>query len=195
MLSIRETAKIPVRTEDEEKVFDASNMDLDTLLQNISFGPDKLRGPSITVLGKTFYLFELNGKVSLSLGKWNIQAKADTEKKTVQMLIGFNAIKSDAAVGGDYSGRGDWTKTYAQVRDLYKSINGNTWDYNDSTARSRFSNLYNRLKDKDQTIFLNIKGSIAGYMEWNYETGSMKFSEGGIIISASSARPESHPCG
>lgn len=178
-------SKIPVRSDDEVDVLDSSKLELDGLLENISFGTDKIYGPSVTILGKTFYLFELNGKVDLDLGdsKWNIQAKADTEKKTIQVLVGFDEIKDSAIVGDEQSGRGEWQKSWHEVKDLYNSLSGN--DVGGWMAGPGYRNLHKQLVKEESTIFLKIKGRIAGYLEWSYETGSIEFSEGGMILTAS----------
>ena len=178
---------ISVKTNDATQVLTQSGVkaNINELLNNISFGTDKINGPSVTILGKTFNLFEISGKVKLNLGdsKWNIQAKVDTEKKTVQFLLGFDTIKEDGTVGGDESGRGDWQKSYWAMKDLFKAA----CNYqNDSfIATKSYRDLYKNLVDHNDTIFLNIKGSFAGYFELSYETGQLKFSEGGFVITAS----------
>ena len=160
-----------------EQVISQTDLENISLLESITLGKDKVKGPSVSILGKTFYLFEFNGKLSLDLGeKTNIQFKVDSDKKTVQALIGFKAIDANAE-----SGQQEWQKMYKETKSLYKSFNSGKPS---KTDYDNLRKLNTRLKKQKQKLFANIEGKYAGYLEWAYESGDFSFSEGGIIISA-----------
>ncbi|MCD8089310.1 MAG: leucine-rich repeat protein, partial [Clostridiales bacterium] len=156
-----------------------SESDIENLrvLESISLGQDEINGPSVTVLGKTFYLFQLDGKLSIKLGsKLNLQFKVDEDNKTIQALIGFKEIDEKTEVGQE-----KWKDMYSQTKSLYKALNDS------SPSKSAYDNLRKlntNLRDQGNKLFLNIEGKIAGYLEWAYESGSFDLSEGGIIITA-----------
>ena len=69
-------------------LIEKSQIDVNNLFSNISVGTDKIKGPKISILGKDFYLFQLDGKCSLKFGDVKIQLKVDEKKNSVQILGG-----------------------------------------------------------------------------------------------------------
>ena len=162
-----------------------AGIDANNLLSNISVGTDKIKGPKLSVLGHDFYLFELDGKCSLSLGNVKIQLKADEEKNSIQILGGYDFLSESTSTGSSYTERGEWTKAYNDLKSLHNALAGGT--LNDKTARSRFSSVYNKLKKADSNLFLNIKGNFALYGEITFNNGEWKLTEGGGILKASAS--------
>ncbi|MCD8090313.1 MAG: hypothetical protein LUD81_06785, partial [Clostridiales bacterium] len=157
-----------------EAGFDSDDL---KLLENITLGKDTIKGPSVTIFNKTFYLLELDGKLNIKLGdKLNLQFKVDEEEKTVQALVGFKNLSEEAEIGQD-----KWQDMYKEVKDLYKAFNNLNTNKN---TYNKLRKLNTSLRDIDANIFLNIEGKFAGYLEWAYESGSFNLAEGGIIVTA-----------
>lgn len=162
-----------------------AGIDANNLLSNISVGTDTIKGPKLSVLGHDFYLFELDGKCSLKFGDVKIQLKVDEEKNSIQLMGGYDFLSESVSTGSDYSGRGEWTKAYNDLKSLHHALADGK--LNDKTARSKFSSVYNKLKKADSDLFLNIKGNFALYGELTWENGSWKMIEGGGILKASAS--------
>ncbi|MCD8048373.1 MAG: hypothetical protein LUG52_02005 [Clostridia bacterium] len=186
--------RITVIGSSAEQVLDESTLEDLALLENITVKNDTIYGPSITFLGKTFYLFQLDGTLTLNLGDYTFQFKVDTEDKTIKGLVGANADlgvgdkSTSASTGTDYTGQGEWNKAYQSVRTMYKALTGGTLDNSKgSVSRKNFDALYDSLKAESSNLFLNIKGQYIGYLEFSYETSNIIFAEGGMMIKASAS--------
>lgn len=183
------TPKPQIKTDDNynggNTLIQKAGIDADNLLSNISVGTDKIKGPKLSVLGHDFYLFELDGKCSLKLGDVKIQLKVDEEKNSIQLMGGYDFLDESVSTGSNYTGRGEWTKAYNDLKSLHKALAGRKLD--DKTARSKFSSVYNKMSKADSNLFLNIKGNFALYGELTWENGSWKMTEGGGILKASAS--------
>ena len=168
-----------------DNLIEKSQIDVNNLFSNISVGTDKIKGPKISILGKDFYLFQLDGKCSLKFGDVKIQLKVDEKKNSIQILGGYDFISESVSTGTSYSERGEWTKAYNDLKSLHHALAGGT--LNDKTARSKFSSVYNKLNKSQSNLFLNIKGNFAVYGELVFENGSWRMSEGGGILKASAS--------
>ena len=166
-------------------LIEKSQIDVNNLFSNISVGTDKIKGPKINILGKDFYLFQLDGKCSLKFGDVKIQIKVDEKKNSIQILGGYDFISESVSAGTSYSERGEWTKAYNDLKSLHHALAGGK--LNDKTARSKFSSVYNKLNKSQSNLFLNIKGNFAVYGELVFENGSWRMSEGGGILKASAS--------
>ncbi|MCD8180978.1 MAG: hypothetical protein LUF26_05805 [Firmicutes bacterium] len=156
------------------------------MLENITLCDDTLYGPTVTVNDTTFHLFELKNNLTLKFGDLSVQFTVDTKDKTIKTLIGFDGLSESGSTGTDYTGQGEWTKSYTQMKSIYKALNGkDVTDY--KSAMKKFDSLYDGLKGNEQNLFLNIKGTIAGYLEWSYESSTPSLSEGGLVIKASAS--------
>lgn len=177
--------EFPVYSNNEKQIVENLSIDTENLLKSISVQSDTIKGPSITILGKTFYLFEMDGKVDLNIGsKINIQAKVDKDKKTIQILGGFYPIKSSASMGEGYNENDSyWSDSYKQTKDLFKAISGHETDT--TKLWNKFSSLRGQLKDLDADLIVSAKGKVAMFGEISYETGKARLTEAGAIISAS----------
>lgn len=166
-----------------EELIDKAGIDAENLLSNISVGTDTIRGPKVSILGYDFYLFEVDGRCDLALGDINIQLEVIPEKNAIQILGGYDFMKDKVETGSDFSGRGEWTKAYNELKSLYNTLSGGKLD--DKAARSKFSSVYNKLKENESNLFLNIKGNFALYGELTYNSGQWSLTEGGGILKAS----------
>ncbi len=169
-------------------------MNLSQLINNVSFPSEKIEGPSVTIAGKTFSLFSLDASMNLKLGQ-NVQAKVDTNKKAVQVLVGFDKFDGSAQIEAGENSSAYWSESYRQVKELYTGVTGNKVD---STALwNKFSKLRGKLKKVDGSIGISANASVAGYMEFSYASGDLKFAEGGVILEAALGTEQTYhlpPC-
>lgn len=157
-------------------------MNPEKLLNNVSLPAEKIEGPSVTLAGKQFSLFSMDASMNLKIGE-NVQAKVDTDQKVVQVLIGFEKFGGSANINAGENSSAYWSESYRQVKELYTGVTGNQVD---STALwNKFSKLRGKLKKVNGSIGISADASVAGYMEFHYASGEMKFQEGGVILEAS----------
>lgn len=149
------------------------------LLQNINIDGGKLNSPQIKILGNQVTLLNMKSNVKLPLND-SVQAIYDPKENKVEVLIGFKEISEDAAISADGNTTAYWSQSYKQVKNLYQKVSGKkvttTKLWND------YSKLRGKLKKQNEAgLGLNVKASIAGYMEFSCGNGNVEFSEGGII--------------
>ena len=132
-----------------------------------SFGAveDTLRGPKITLLNKSFYLFELpvNMSVKTPLGS----VKYNAEKEKFEIMLGKLDKTALAEEGGE-------NKTYNEIKEFVnycgKSTSADTWN--------RYQHLQKVLKADSMSFGFSFNATPAGYMELD-KNG--KLLEGAIV--------------
>lgn len=189
--NIQMSLSIPKNVTAEEIV---QKMNVSQLINNISFPSEKIDGPSVTIAGKTFSLFSMDASMNLKVGQ-NVQAKVDESKKTVQVLIGFDKFDGSAKIEAGENSSAYWSESYRQVKELYTGVTGKQVD---STALwNKFSKLRGKLKKLNGSIGISADASAAGYMEFSYASGELKFAEGGVILEAALGTEQTYhlpPC-
>lgn len=201
---ISSAPELPVYSQDEQEVMEQAMQSLDTdhLLPDISFGMDELKGPEVTVAGNTFYLFDIASKVEIPVGeKVTIQAKANTEEKTVTLLLGYKPVSDGMTIVGDPNSEEaydpttgekiDYWNAFYSAKSLYKTLGG-TEPASSAAFRSKFQNMYDAMQEFDMDLIVQATGRVCGYAEFSYETGQMKFSEGGAILAVSLEKTLNH---
>lgn len=162
-----------------------AGIDVNNLLSDISVGTDKIKGPKISILGKDFYLFELDGKCSLKLGSITIQLKVNEEKNSIQLLGGYDFLSESMSAGSSYTKRDEWKKAYDDLKSLHHALAGGK--FTDNKPYQKYNSVYSKLKKHNSNLFLNIKGNFALYGEIAWDNGSWKMIEGGGILKASAS--------
>ena len=158
-----------------------SHINLNTLIGDLSLSGTKIEGPSVTVSKKTFDLFSVDASVDLKLSD-KVQAKVDTEKKTIQVLVGFDKFSGSADISSDKNSNAYWSESYKEVKSLYTGVTGKKVDT--TQLWNRYSKLRGRLKKMNCSMGLSADATVAGYMEFSYASGEVVYSEGGIILEA-----------
>ncbi len=157
-----------------------SNLDLGTLLNKASLAGEKISGPTLTIAGKTFSVFSVDASVKLDFG--DLQAKVDTEEKTIQVLAGFDKFSGSAKLDQSENSSAYWSKSYQQVKSLYTGITGKKVDT--TQLWNNFSKLRGRLKKMNCSMGIDASASIAGYIEFSYASGEIVYTEGGMVLEA-----------
>lgn len=173
----------PVYSTEQQKILNDLKFDTNNLLKNISYGNHPIKGPSVTLFGNTFHLFEFDGKLNFEHEKIPVSFKVDMGSKSVQVLWGFKRENWEADIGESHNDTTHWSQAYQQVKSLYKGLTGK--NVNTTKLWNQFSSLRSQLKDFKSDLLVDATCKVAGYMEISYETGVVKFTEGGIIMEAS----------
>ncbi len=156
-------------------------MNLNTLVNNISFAGTNISGPTVTIAGKTFSLFSVPASMDIKLGD-KVQAKVDDEKKTIQVLIGFNDFSGSAKLDPSENSSAYWSESYKQVKSLYTGVTGNKVD--STKLWNQFSKLRGKLKKMNCSMGVSASASAAGYIEFSYASGEIVYSSGGVVLEA-----------
>ena len=131
----------------------------------ISGGSDTLRGPQISILGKSFHLFELPIDISIKTPIYKVKYNAEKEK--FEVTLG----KLDKTA---LSGEGDADKTYNEIKEFVnycgKSTSTETWN--------RYQHLQKVLNSEDMSFGFSFNATPAGYMEFD-KNGNLL--EGSIV--------------
>lgn len=162
----------------------------DKLLNNISLGSATVDGPTVTVGNKTFTLFEIPTSMDIELGD-KVQAKVDAEKKTIQVMIGFDEFGGSAKLDSDSNSDTYWRETYKQVKSLYLGVEGKTKGTRD--LYNGFRKLRHHLKKFDASMAVKASASAAGYIEFSYASGEIVYSSGGVILQAEMGSSWNYP--
>ena len=156
-----------------------SKMNLSGLVENVSMGNTKVKGPEVTIAGKTFPLFEFDSALELKLMD-RVQAKVDMKSKKVQVLLGFYEFDGSAKLDKDKNSDNYWKESYKEVKELYKNVAGQ----NASTDKlyHGFQKLRKKLRKNNASIGVKVTSELAGYMEFDFSTGKLRYSSGGVIL-------------
>ena len=103
-------------------------------LADLYLNGDEIKGPTVSILGKTFPLFKFSGGINIPLSdivKVNVSTENDTKNKTAKYILGVNSsysVDTDSARSEDYQ----------NFKDFYKSALGG--------SNQNALNKYNKLR-------------------------------------------------
>lgn len=143
---------------------------------------EEVQGPAVNVMGHDLRLLNIQAKVGMNLGKVNWDAAVDTVTKTVRVKAGFNDSENAELVKTSDMCDSTWSEQYKQMKKFYKFVNGG--ELNTRKDWNDFEKLKGSLNSLGCDLFLNADMSIGGYLEFDYSSGVLKLSEGGIMASA-----------
>lgn len=148
-------------------------------LADLYLNGDEIKGPTVSILGKTLPLFKFSGGINIPLSdivKVNVSTENDTKNKTAKYILGVNSsysVDTDSARSEDYQ----------NFKDFYKSALGGS----NQNALNKYNKLRRFLKDEDGSLGFSCGIKFAGYLEFSYATGNMVLKDGGIIVTAEAA--------
>lgn len=148
-------------------------------LADLYLNGDEIKGPTVSILGKTFPLFKFSGGINIPLSdivKVNVSTENDTRNKTAKYILGVN---SSYSVDTDL----ERSEDYQNFKDFYKSALGGS----NQNALNKYNKLRRFLKDEDGSLGFSCGIKFAGYLEFSYATGNMVLKDGGIIVTAEAA--------
>ncbi len=149
----------------------------DNSFSSFQTGSDTLKGPGITILGKTFHLFELPINMSVKSPLGSIKYNADKEK--YEIIVGYLDKTAIDGINGK-------NKTYHEIKEFVnfcgKSTTTETWN--------KYQRIRKILKEDSMNFGFKFNATPAGYMELD-KNG--KLLEGSIVyilnMSASLSQP------
>ena len=157
-----------------------SGFDISGVLADIAFSGEKITGPTVNIMGKSFPLFSFDG--GLNLGSFSFKYNQNPEDKPVKYIVG---IKD----GIDISNDDDFNDNYNDFKSFFKGFSDKT-NYNNYW---RYNKIKDKLEKSSGKIGFDADLSVAGYLEFDYSTGSMKFKEGGMVVTAEAALSQDVP--
>lgn len=162
-------------------ILDKYGFDLTKVLSNITFEGEKIKGPSVTVLGKEFPLFEFDAKINLPILN-NSSVTVDNDKKLIKVLIGVKDTQS-ADVGKASQSSNYWSEAYRDVKNMYQNVTGNKVDT--TKLWNQYSKLRSNLRSINASMGFECDATLVGYAEFSYASGKVKFNGGGLITELS----------
>lgn len=179
---------IPVNSTDPSEVAGAVAFSMQDYVADITGEEATIYGPTLDVFGKQFSLFKLDASTKIGTDNLKTEVSYDVENKLVKVLIGVST-SGQAGIDGTTDNRmcnATWSKEYNQFKSLYKQMTG--LEAKKSNGNGTYWNQYQKLKGKMNKfqckLMVDANMWASGYMEWSYETGELKFSEGGFIEQA-----------
>ena len=157
-----------------------SGFDLSGVLSDIAFSGEKITGPTVNIMGKSFPLFSFDG--GLNLGDFSFKYNQNPEDKTVKYIIG---ISDGISISND----DDFNDNYDDFKSFFKGFSDDT-NYNNYW---RYNKIKDKLEKSSGKIGFDADLSVAGYLEFDYSTGSLKFKEGGMVVTAEASLSQDVP--
>lgn len=179
---------IPVNSEDPSEVAKAVAFSLEDYVSDIQGEDVTIQGPTLDIFGKQFSLFEMNASTKIGMENLKAEVSYDVEKKLVKVLVGVDT-SGKAGIDGTTDNRmcnASWSEEYNQFKNLYKQMTG--LEAKKSNRNGTYWNQFEKLKGKMNRfqcrLLVEANMWASGYMEWSYESGELKFSEGGFVEQA-----------
>lgn len=147
------------------------------LIDDVSLGEVVINGPEIVIADKKFPLFTFNAGLEMKL-KDNMQIRVDMEDKKIQVLFGFKQIDGDTKLNADTAAGNEWVKDFSRAKSIYKiSKENGVGEWLDG----EFAKTEDKLEETTCMLGTKAKVRMAGYMEFGYATGDIKYISGGMV--------------
>lgn len=161
---------------------------LDSLLSKVTLCDTTIYGPTIDILGYDWQPLKFNAKAVLDLARLSKNITIDEDKKTVHVILGKKNVNGQASVVQTTKMcDASWSKQYNEIKDLYKTMTG--FDMKGSSGGvnnwNRFEKMKAELNHLQCDFIIDADMSVLGYLDFDYQSGSLKLSEGGLIETAS----------
>lgn len=179
---------IPVDSNDPAQVSKAVAFKLSDYMSDIEGENATIYGPTLDIIGKQFSLFQIDASTKIGTDNLKAEVSYDVEKKLVKVLVGVST-SGKAGIDGTTDNRmcnASWSEEYNQFKSLYKQMTG--LEAKKSNGNGTYWNQFQKLKGKMNRfqckLMVDANMWASGYMEWSYESGELKFSEGGFVEQA-----------
>lgn len=177
-----------VHKNDADNIAAHVEADLNSVITAVPICDDVIYGPPVNILGKDYYPLKFDAKAVLNLAGLDKIITVDEDNKTVHVILGKKTADGSASVvQTTKTCDASWSKQYNEIKDLYKTMTG--LDAKGSSGGvsnwNRFEKMKAELNRLQADFIISADMSVAAYMEFDYQTGKLKLSEGGIIETAS----------
>lgn len=156
-----------------------------SIINNISYeeltpSNDIVEGPEVDVLGEGFNLFKFQVGLDFSIFK-NIQTYNDVEKRKFKILVGFKDIPKDK-----------FQEKYNNMMNLYSAQKSKRPN---NVVKRYLNNIEDDVLTNGGKFGIKADFSSIGFIEFNYSTGDMVLSNGGISLIGSAGVSTKYPFG
>ena len=164
------------------------NNNLNSLLSNVTLCDTTVYGPTVNIFGRDFCPLKFDANAVLDLAGLSKNITIDEDKKTVHVILGKKNVNGQASVVQTTKMcDASWSKQYNEIKDLYKTMTG--FDMKGSSGGvnnwNRFEKMKAQLNHLKCDFIIDADMSVLGYLDFDYQTGNLKFKEGGLIETAS----------
>ncbi len=175
---------IDVEYSDEKDIAPNIETELNSLLKSVTLCDTTIKGPSFEINGNVICPLEFDAKAVLDLSGLSKCITVDTDKKTVHVILGkINEDGKASVVQTTKTCDASWGKQYGEIKGLYKKMTGG--DMSSRKNWNSFEKLKGELNSIKCDMFIEAEMQCVAYLDFDYQTGSLKLSEGGFIESAS----------
>ena len=151
--------------------------------KNPSSGSAKMKGPSVTILGREInFLEKLSVKFEFDIFGANVNISNNHEEKKFEVIVAKEWEGDGKAKDGYWEQGGYWEESYSQ----YKAMVDKFTDFSAQDIYNQFRSL--RKNAKSQATFgFPLDVSVGGYATVSYASGVLDWDtiEGGVVIGAS----------
>ena len=133
----------------------------------ISSGSGSLSGPKIRLLGRDYNLLDLD--IAFNLGELDISIQGDSEEKKYQVIFGH-----------EFENDSYWSDRYT----IYKNIVNKFSQKSAQEIYNDFRRIRGNAK-KSGNFLLNCDFFLGGYADISYASGTLDWSEGGLVLGIS----------
>ena len=183
IIEIERVVEVDPQNEDLEQIKKAVKYQMGLVLKKKQLlGDTQIGVPGVELGGFNLNLLSIQAKVGMDLGKTNYSVVVDTDTKTILVKAGFKDSSSADVVQTTDMCSASWSEQYKAVKKFYKFIDGR--DLKTRENWNDFQKMKASLNQMGCDLFLSADMNVAGYLEFDYSSGKIKFSEGGMIASA-----------
>ncbi|MDD6483565.1 MAG: leucine-rich repeat domain-containing protein [Clostridiales bacterium] len=179
---------ISVHTTNTNNIANNVTNNLNSLLSKVTLCDTTIYGPTIDILGHDWQPLKFDANAVLDLAGLSKNITIDEDKKTVHVILGKKNVNGQASVVQTTKMcDASWSKQYNEIKDLYKTMTG--FDMKGSSGGvnnwNRFEKMKAELNHLQCDFIIDADMSVLGYLDFDYQTGNLKFKEGGLIETAS----------
>ena len=174
-LKLYSSSTEPVFINDGEIVLKELGCEIDKLLSNTTYTNNTILGPQISISDSDFNIFSFPCEITMAFPEdFPISVEANTKDKTIKVLYGIKNDENKNEFDND------------EINDLYDQIKSAY--HNDEYDKSLFGKINNHhqncLNSFKSKLITNVEMTVAGFAEFNYESGVMVLTDGGLIFKA-----------
>ncbi len=182
--------KMYIAKNDSVNTVEVNAFDLDK--EDIFSGNDQsvtIKGPSISIAGKEFSIFELPYSFSTEDLFENVKVAYNKTDKSYEVLLGdYEDIGKDTPEGKPENAESDeWREMYDEVADIYEKAVDSTVELDEII---KAGDLF---KPKKKSFGFEADMSAGGFLKFKGENGKLSLVDGGFVVAASAEFSGGYP--
>ncbi len=182
--------KVYIAKKDSVNTVEVNGFELDK--EDIFSGNDQsvtIKGPSISIAGKEFSIFELPYSFSTEDLFENVKVAYNKTDKSYEVLLGdYEDIGKDTPEGKPENAESDeWREMYDEAVDIYEKAVDSTVELDEII---KAGDLF---KPKKKSFGFEADMSAGGFLKFKGENGKLSLAEGGFVVAASAEFSGGYP--